>query len=177
MIDKFPKGVRLIIDVVFPGEYRIGWKHEGKIYLPGSGSYYYFDTAILKAWEAFERCRLRDETKPMVDLISTPEAALLKGTKTKDKMFYADNCDLNDIEANLLSKYFGGERGVIAPALIDHMEILDLIDIFQLGRQGLHELMLSICDKGHACIIEESEEFPGGAKESSFTYRLLPYKW
>lgn len=50
---KFPEGTRIIIEVVFQGEYRIGWEYKGIKYVPGSGSYYDFHTAICKAWEAF----------------------------------------------------------------------------------------------------------------------------
>jgi hypothetical protein len=54
MLDKFPKGTILNIVVVFPGEYRIGWEYDGKVYVPGIGSYYDFETAIRKAWGVFQ---------------------------------------------------------------------------------------------------------------------------
>lgn len=50
---RFPSGTRVVIDVVFRGEYRIGWEYKGIKYVPGSGSYYEFHTAMEKAWEAF----------------------------------------------------------------------------------------------------------------------------
>ena len=49
----FPQGIRLIIDVVFVGEYRIGYQYQGVHYIPGAGSYYHFDEALLKCYEAF----------------------------------------------------------------------------------------------------------------------------
>lgn len=52
IFDLFPNGCRLIIDKVFPGEYRIGYEWGGKRYRPGSGSYYDFETALRKCWEA-----------------------------------------------------------------------------------------------------------------------------
>jgi hypothetical protein len=49
----FPQGVRLIIDVVFVGEYRIGYVYNGVQYIPGTPSYYDFDEALLKCYAAF----------------------------------------------------------------------------------------------------------------------------
>lgn len=37
---KFPQGVRLTIDVVFVGEYRIGYQYANVHYIPGTPSYY-----------------------------------------------------------------------------------------------------------------------------------------
>ena len=44
---------RLIIDVVFVGKYRIGYQYGGVHYIPGAPSYYDFDEALLKCYEAF----------------------------------------------------------------------------------------------------------------------------
>lgn len=52
---KFLQGTKIIIEVLFPGEFRIGWEYEGVKYVPGSGSYYDLDTALDQAWQAF--CR------------------------------------------------------------------------------------------------------------------------
>ena len=49
----FPQGVRLVIDVVFVGKYRIGYQYQGVHYIPGAPSYYDFDEAMLKCYEAF----------------------------------------------------------------------------------------------------------------------------
>lgn len=51
----FLQGTKIIIEVLFPGEFRIGWEYEGVKYIPGSGSYYDLDTALDQAWQAF--CR------------------------------------------------------------------------------------------------------------------------
>jgi hypothetical protein len=48
----FPTGCRLIIDKVLGDQYRIGYQWGGVKYVPGSGSYYDFDTALRKCWEA-----------------------------------------------------------------------------------------------------------------------------
>lgn len=52
-IARFPPGVRLIIDTVFPGEYRIGYHYKYMIYSPGFASYYPFDEAAQRCYEAF----------------------------------------------------------------------------------------------------------------------------
>lgn len=57
----FPPGVRLEITVVFPGEYRIGYRYANIHYLPGTPSYYPFEEALQKCYEAF-RERFPDET-------------------------------------------------------------------------------------------------------------------
>ena len=44
---------RLIIDVVFVGKYRIGYQYGGVHYIPGAPSYYDFNEALLKCYEAF----------------------------------------------------------------------------------------------------------------------------
>ena len=49
----FPQGVRLVIDVVFVSKYRIGYKYQGVHYIPGAPSYYDFNEALLKCYEAF----------------------------------------------------------------------------------------------------------------------------
>ena len=48
----FPKGCKINIEVIYPGEYRIGYEWGRVKYVPGSGSYYDFDTALKKCWEA-----------------------------------------------------------------------------------------------------------------------------
>ena len=53
LLDRFPRDTKIFIDVVFRGEYRIGWKYDGKQYTPGSGSYYNFQDAVEIAWEVF----------------------------------------------------------------------------------------------------------------------------
>ena len=50
-IDRFPRDAKIIIDVVFRGEFRIGWQYDGEKYCPGSGSYYSFEDAIDIAYE------------------------------------------------------------------------------------------------------------------------------
>ena len=50
---QFPQGVRLTIDVVFPGEYRIGYQYAGVHYIPGTPSYYSFDEALRRCYESF----------------------------------------------------------------------------------------------------------------------------
>jgi hypothetical protein len=52
-MNRFPPQTRIIIDVVFPDEFRIGWEYQGKKFIPGMGSYYTFITAIEFAWNAF----------------------------------------------------------------------------------------------------------------------------
>lgn len=49
----FPPGVRLTIDVVFPGEYRIGYKYRNTTYVPGSGRYGDFASEIERVWNTF----------------------------------------------------------------------------------------------------------------------------
>lgn len=49
----FPRGVSLIVDVVFPGEYRIGFEYEGKRYVPGTGSYFSFGEALENCIDVF----------------------------------------------------------------------------------------------------------------------------
>lgn len=52
-IPPFPRGVRLIIDVVFPREYRIGYEYENVVYIPGTPSYFPFAEAMQRCWTAF----------------------------------------------------------------------------------------------------------------------------
>lgn len=52
MMDRFPAGTRLIVDVVFTAEYRIGWEYRGVSYFPGFASYYELSVALDKAWDA-----------------------------------------------------------------------------------------------------------------------------
>lgn len=49
----FPKGVRLNIEVVFPGEYRIGYEYQGVTLCPGVPKYYPFHIAIWRCWGHF----------------------------------------------------------------------------------------------------------------------------
>jgi hypothetical protein len=41
----FPQGVRIIVDVVFPGEYRIGWEYKKHTAIPGTPRYFEFRKA------------------------------------------------------------------------------------------------------------------------------------
>lgn len=43
----FPPHTRITVDVVFPGEYRIGWEYENRQAVPGTPRYFEF-------WEAAE---------------------------------------------------------------------------------------------------------------------------
>lgn len=45
---RFPQDARIIVDVVFPGEYRIGWEYGKHIAIPGTPKYFPF-------WESLER--------------------------------------------------------------------------------------------------------------------------
>ena len=67
-LEKFPTGVKLDITPVLPGEYRIGWEYNGKVYSPGSGSYFDFGTAMKEAWLFFEKlCMKNGQPKPYVN--------------------------------------------------------------------------------------------------------------
>lgn len=48
------KGTHLIIDVVFPGEWRVGYQNKEWRYLPGSGSYYPAAHAVCLCWLAWK---------------------------------------------------------------------------------------------------------------------------
>lgn len=52
-IARFPPGVRLTIDVVSPGEYRIVYQYKYMIYVPDFASYCSFDEAAQRCYEAF----------------------------------------------------------------------------------------------------------------------------
>lgn len=52
---KFPQGTKLTIEVVFPGQYRIGWEYDNYEYVPGKGSYYDFDAALERALQHFSQ--------------------------------------------------------------------------------------------------------------------------
>lgn len=54
MLEKFPQGVHLEITIVFPGEYRIGYRYKDVHYLPGTPSYYPFDEAMQRCYSAFK---------------------------------------------------------------------------------------------------------------------------
>lgn len=51
---RFPQGCQLNITVVFPGEYRIGYKYLGFLYIPGIGSYYPLTEALELCWQVFQ---------------------------------------------------------------------------------------------------------------------------
>ena len=52
-LTKFPQGVSIDIRVVFPGEYRIGYRYANIQYIPGFPHYYPFEEAMRRCWEAF----------------------------------------------------------------------------------------------------------------------------
>ncbi len=49
----FPPRVRLEIQVVFPGEYCIGYRFEHIHYVPGTPSYYPLQEALDRCYKAF----------------------------------------------------------------------------------------------------------------------------
>lgn len=53
IIAQFPQGAHLEIAVVFPGEYRIGYRYQDVHYLPGTPSYYPLEEALQKCLDAF----------------------------------------------------------------------------------------------------------------------------
>ncbi len=53
LFEDFPKGVTWIIDKVFEGEYRIGYRFRDTTYSPGIPSYYSFDEAMERCYRAF----------------------------------------------------------------------------------------------------------------------------
>jgi hypothetical protein len=53
LIAQFPQGVHLEITVVFPGEYRIGYRYQNVHYLPGTPSYYPLEEALQRCLDAF----------------------------------------------------------------------------------------------------------------------------
>lgn len=59
LMANFPQGCHLNITVVFPGEYRIGYKYLGLVYVPGLGSYYPLEEALGKCWAAFQANRAK----------------------------------------------------------------------------------------------------------------------
>jgi len=50
---EFRPGTRVIVDVVFPGEYKVGFETAFVKYVPGSGSYYSLLEAVEKAVAAY----------------------------------------------------------------------------------------------------------------------------
>lgn len=50
----FPPGVRIEIECVFPGQYRIGYSYKIIHYLPGTPSYYPIQEAMDRCWAAFQ---------------------------------------------------------------------------------------------------------------------------
>ena len=46
---RFPRHTRIIVDVVFDGEYRIGWEYEKVIAIPGTPNYFPFGEALKRA--------------------------------------------------------------------------------------------------------------------------------
>lgn len=50
---QFPEGVKLIIDVVFTGEYRIGFEYDGRRYVPGTATYFPFGEALENCIDVF----------------------------------------------------------------------------------------------------------------------------
>lgn len=54
LISQFPLGVHLEITVVFPGQYRVGYRYQNVHYLPGTPSYYPLEEALQKCLDAFK---------------------------------------------------------------------------------------------------------------------------
>lgn len=54
LIEEFPKRCLLEIYTVFPGEFRIGYRHEGVNYAPGTPSYYPLKEALQRCLWAFQ---------------------------------------------------------------------------------------------------------------------------
>jgi hypothetical protein len=52
-MNRFPPGTKIIVAVIFFGEFRIGWEYDNKRFVPGMGSYYNFNTAVDVAWKTF----------------------------------------------------------------------------------------------------------------------------
>lgn len=53
LIALFPPGVRLEIDVVFPSEYRIGYRYKGVHLSRGTPKYFPLDEALKQCYELF----------------------------------------------------------------------------------------------------------------------------
>ena len=51
-LQKYPRGARITIAVIFEGEYRVTWEYQGKEYL--QGGYYSLTEALSLAWMAFQ---------------------------------------------------------------------------------------------------------------------------
>ena len=52
---EFDPETRIIIDVVFPGEYRIGFEFKGIRFIPGIASYYPLARAIRECLEDYKK--------------------------------------------------------------------------------------------------------------------------
>lgn len=52
--EDFPQGVSFQIQIVFSGEYRIGFTYKEKQFIPGLPKYFPFDEAVAYAESAFE---------------------------------------------------------------------------------------------------------------------------
>ena len=59
----FPVGTRLIIDVVFPSEYRIGFEYKNRKFLPESGKYFDLKTALRYCLSAFFEHQQKEKTE------------------------------------------------------------------------------------------------------------------
>lgn len=65
-LGRFPKGVRLIVDVVFPGEYRVGFEYGDKRFVPGFATYFPFGEALEYCIDTFRTMfpgEYREETQ------------------------------------------------------------------------------------------------------------------
>lgn len=54
LLSKFDQGTRVEITVVFPGEYRVGFRNSLITYSPGVGSYYQFREALEKCVKKYQ---------------------------------------------------------------------------------------------------------------------------
>jgi hypothetical protein len=55
LFKEFDPETRIIIDVVFPGEYRIGFEFKGIRYIPGMASYYPLARAVRECLEFYRQ--------------------------------------------------------------------------------------------------------------------------
>jgi hypothetical protein len=54
ILQQFDVGVTVTIEIVLPGQYRVGWKSPIGRYVPGFGSYYPFEEALRLALDAYK---------------------------------------------------------------------------------------------------------------------------
>lgn len=129
LIEAFPPEVELNIyrRPLMEKQYKIGYEYKGRIYLPGSGSYYPLNLALMHCLRAFEK---NEQIQVDLDLESFVMAEIREdlakqiGARMDDYIIQngMEIIDDDSIDKNTLTAIFHAARDIAAEYLKDKLE-------------------------------------------------------